>query len=53
MDYTSPSTPLTSDGTLMKESDDIDILGATLDSRRFLKSFFAQFQGQLLKDLVS
>ena len=42
------SLPLTIGGTVLKESDDLVILGVTFDS-----SIFAQFIEQLLKDLVS
>ena len=41
--------PLTIDGTVLRESDDLDILGVTFDSR----SIFARSPEQLLKDLVS
>ena len=43
------SPPLTVGGTVLKESDDLVILGVTFDS----KSIFAQFPDQLRKDLVS
>ena len=47
------SPPLTIGGTVLKESDDLVILGVTFDSRWHLKSIFAPFPEQLLKDLVS
>ena len=43
------SPPLTIGGTVLKEPDDLVILGVTFDS----KSIFAQFPEQLCKDLVS
>ena len=45
--------PLTIHGTLLKESDDLDILGVTFESKLTLRSIFAGFPEQLLKDLVS
>ena len=47
------SPPLTIDGTVLKESDDLDILGVTFDSKLTLRSIFARSPEQLLKDLVS
>ena len=40
-------------GTVLKESDDLDILGVTFNSKLTFRSFFAQSPEQLLKDLVS
>ena len=40
------SLPLTIDGTVLKESDDLDILRVTFDSK-------LTFEKHLLKDLVS
>ena len=45
--------PLTINGTVQKESDDLDIFGVTFDSKRPLRSIFARFPEQLVKDLVS
>ena len=36
------SPPLTIDGTVLKESDDLDILGVKFDSKRRLRSIFAR-----------
>ena len=47
------SPPLTISGTVLKESDDLVILGVTFDSKMTLRSIFAQFPEQLRKDLVS
>ena len=47
------SPPLTIDGTVLKESDDLDILGVTFDFKLPLRSIFARSLEQLLKDLVS
>ena len=47
------SPPLTIGGTVLKESDDLVILGVTLIPNRPLRSIFARFLEQLLKDLVS
>ena len=47
------SPPLTIDGTALKESDDLVILGVTFDSKKPLRSIFDRFPEQLLKDLVS
>ena len=44
--------PLTIGGTVLKESDDLVILGVTFDSLP-LRSIFARFPEQLLEDLVS
>ena len=46
------SPPLTIGGTMLKESDDLVILG-DLKPRGHLRSIFARFPEQLLKDLVS
>ena len=48
------SPPLTIDGTVLMESDDLDILGVTFDSNSSpLRSIFAWSPEELLKDLVS
>ena len=47
------SPPLTIGGTVLKESDDPVILGVPFDSKMPLRSTFAWFLEQLLKDLVS
>ena len=47
------SPPLTIGGTVLKESDDLVMLGANLIPRRHLRSTFVRFPEQLLKDLVS
>ena len=47
------SPPLTIGGTVLKESDDLIILGVTFDSKRHLRRIIARFPRQLLKDLVS
>ena len=47
------SPPLTIDGNMLKESDNLDILGVTFDSKILLRSIFAGFPEQFLKDLVS
>ena len=47
------SPPLIIDGTVLNESEDLDILGVTFDSKMTFKYIFAQFPEQLLKDLVS
>ena len=47
------SPPLTIGGTVLKESDDLVILGVTFDSNRPLRSIFASFLEQLLNDLES
>ena len=49
----SPVTPLTSGRIVLKESDDLVILGVTFNSKMTLKSIFARFPEQLLKGLVS
>ena len=46
------SPPLTVGGTLLKESDDLDILGLTVDYKMSWRRVFARFPEQLLKDLV-
>ena len=49
-----PQSPqLTIGGTVLKESDDLDILGVTFDSRMTFEKHLARFPEQLLKDLVS
>ena len=47
------SPPLTIGGAVLKESDDIVILGLIFDSKIPLRSIFARFPEQLLKYLVS
>ena len=47
------SPPLTIGGTVLKESDDLVILGVTFDSKMTCESIFARFPDQLRKDLVS
>ena len=47
------SPPLTIDGTVLKESDDLDVLGVTFDSKLTFEKHFAHSPEQLLKDLVS
>ena len=47
------SPPLTIDGTVLKESDDLDILGVSFDSKLTFECFFARSPAQLLKDLIS
>ena len=46
------SPPLTVGGTVLKESDDLVILGVTFDSKMTFKSIFALFPEQLLKDIA-
>ena len=41
------SPPLTISGTVLKESDDLDILGVTFDSKMTLGSIFDRFPEQL------
>ena len=47
------SPPLTIGGTVLKESDDLVILGVTFDSKMTFEKHRAQFPEQLRKDLVS
>ena len=47
-----PQSP-TVGGTVLKESDDLVIMGATFDSKMTFGSIFVWFPEQLLKDLVS
>ena len=47
------STPLTLDGTLLKESDDLVILGETFDAKMTFGSTFALFPVVQLRGLVS
>ena len=47
------SPPLTIGGTVLKEPDDLVILGVTFDSKMTSRSLFARFPEQLLKDFVS
>ena len=44
------SPPLTIGGTVLKESDDLVILGVTFDSKMTLRIIFALFPEQLRKD---
>ena len=53
MHNASPVTPLTIGGSVRKASDDLDILGVTIDSTMILRSIFSLFPEQLLKCLVS
>ena len=47
------SPPRTIDGTMLKESDDLEILGVTFDSEiTFEKHLSYRFPEQLLKELV-
>ena len=46
------SPPLTIGGTVLKESDDVDILGVTFDSKLTFEKHLRSPE-QLLKDLVS
>ena len=49
-----PQSPqLTIDGTVLNESDDLDILGVTFDSKLTFEKHFARSPKQLLKDLLS
>ena len=49
-----PHSPsLTIIGTVLKESDDLVILGVTFDNKMTLRSIFALFPEQFLKDFVS
>ena len=45
--------PLIIDGTVLKESVDLDILGVTFDSKLTLEKRLRSVSRQLLKDLVS
>ena len=45
--------PLTISGTVLKESDDLVLLGVTFDSKMTLISPFPRFPEQFLKNLVS
>ena len=47
------SPPLTIGGTVLKESDDLVILGVTFDSKMTFEKHLRSFPEQLLKDLVS
>ena len=47
------SPPLTIGGTVLKDSDDLVILGVTFDSRSLSRNIFALFPEQILKNLVS
>ena len=47
------SPPLTIGRTVLKESDELVILGVTFDSKMTFEKHFARFPEQLLKDLVS
>ena len=49
-----PQSPrLTIGGTVLKESDDLVILGVTFDLKMTFEKHFARFPELLLKDLVS
>ena len=47
------SPPLTIGGTVLKESDDLDILGVIFDSEMTLRRILSRFPEQILKYLVS
>ena len=47
------SPPLTIGLIVLTESDDLVILGATFDSKMTLRSIFALFSEQHIRDLVS
>ena len=47
------SPPLTIDGTVLKDSDNLDILEVTFDSKLTVEKHLARSPEQLLKDLVS
>ena len=47
------SPPLIIGGTVLKESDDLDILGMTFDSKLNFEKHLRSVSEQLLKDLVS
>ena len=47
------SPPLTIGGTVLKESDDLVILGVTFDSKMAFEKQLRPVSEQLLKDLVS
>ena len=47
------SPPFTIGGTVLKESDDLVILGVTFDSKLTFEKHLRFFLEQLLKDLVS
>ena len=47
------SPPLTIGRTVLKESDDLVILGVTFDSKMTFENHIHLFPEQLLKDLVS
>ena len=49
----SRSPPLTIGGIVLKQSDDLVILGVTFDSKMTFEKHLAWFLEQLLKDLVS
>ena len=46
------SPPLTIVETVLKESDDLDILGVIIDSKVLFRSIIARFPEQLVNDLV-
>ena len=46
------SPPLTIDGTVMKEFDDIDIFGATFDCKMTFESIFARYPKQFLRRCI-
>ena len=47
------SSPFTIGGTVMKEFDDLVMLGVTFDSKITFEMLFARFPELLLKDVVS
>ena len=47
------SPPLTNGGTVLKESDDLVILGVTFDSKMTFEKHLRSVSRQLRKDLVS
>ena len=47
------SPPLTIDGTVLKEYDDLDILGVTFDSKLTFEKHLCSISRAFLKDLVS
>ena len=49
----SQSPPLTIGGTVLKESDDLVILGVTFDSKMIFENHLRSVSEELLKDLVS
>ena len=47
------SRPLTNGGTMLKECNDLVILGVTFDSKMTFEKHLRSFPEQLLKDLIS